>query len=126
MQQIAQSDEQLVRIIRQREGEITAQSFSDRVATTTLHIDCKFLCQYLPPLEVRRRASALLASPPDWLTSDDRKALQVVVASIAEDGSVHDARTGRRPRPKDQGERAGDPSEANEAEGSEGEVYAET
>jgi hypothetical protein len=96
LRQLAQADEQLVKMIRQREGEIRGQSLSDRVATAIPHIDCDFLCQFIPALELRQRCSNLLATPPDWLTDDDRKALQIVVASISEDGSIHDPRPGQR------------------------------
>jgi predicted KAP-like P-loop ATPase len=96
MRQLVQSDEQLVKTIRQREGKIQAQSISDRVATTIPHVDCDFFFQFLPAQELRQRCTDLLAAAPDWLTSDDRKALQVVVATIGEDGSINDPRPGRR------------------------------
>lgn len=95
MRQLAQEDRQLVKMIRQRQGEIRGQSFSDRVATATPHIDCDFLCQFIPALELRQRCSNVLATAPEWLTDEDRKALQIVVASISEDGSFHDPWRGR-------------------------------
>ena len=96
VRQLAQTDKQLVKMIHQREGEIRGQSFSDRVATATPHIDCDFLCQFIPALELRQRCSNLLATAPEWLTDEDCKALQIVVASIGEDGSIHDPWRGRR------------------------------
>jgi hypothetical protein len=96
MRQLAQMDEQVVKMIRQRQGEIRGQSLSDRVATATPHIDCDFLCQFIPALELRQRCSNLLATAPEWLTDEDRKALQIVSASISEDGSIHDPWRGRR------------------------------
>jgi hypothetical protein len=98
------SDESFVKFVRQMSGEIRSQSFSDRVATATPHVDCEYLGQFVPVLEARRRCSDLLSVGPDWLTPEDRKLLQVVVASIGEDGSVHDPRRERRPRRKKQDE----------------------
>jgi len=41
VRQLAASDENLMKIIRQMRGEIRSQSFSDRVATATPHVDCE-------------------------------------------------------------------------------------
>ena len=119
VQQLIQSDRELVRVIRQMKGEIQVQSFSDQVATAIPHVDCTNLAQFIPPLEARRRCSNLLAAAPDWLTPEDRTALQVVVASIGEDGSIHDPRPGRGGARRGQhvdGDASG-PGAADEAEG---------
>ncbi|MDY3556172.1 P-loop NTPase fold protein [Gemmata sp. JC717] len=95
VRRLAASDDHLVKLIRQMRGEIRSHSFSDRVATATPHVDCAALGKYVPALEARRRCAALLAAGPDWLTAEDRTSLQVIVASIAEDGTVRDLRAGQ-------------------------------
>jgi len=106
VRQHAVSDEIFVKLIRQMRGEIRSQSFSDRVTTARPHVDCEYLGKFIPALEARLRCAALLAAGPDWLTAEDRKSLQVVVASIGEDGSVHDLRSGRGRRPRQNGDGA--------------------
>jgi predicted KAP-like P-loop ATPase len=125
VRQLAASDENLVKIIRQMRGEIRSQSFSDRVMTATPHVDCEYLGKFVPVLEARRRCAALLAAGPDWLTAEDRKSLQAVVASIGEDGSVHDPRPGRGRRLKKQDEGAAVETEPSAAEDGEGTTDAE-
>lgn len=124
--QLAASDENLVKIIRQMRGEIQSQSFSDRVMTATPHVDCEYLCKFVPALEARRRCADILDAGPDWLTAEDRKSLQAVVSSIDEDGTIHDPRPGRRQRRKKQDEGAAEESEPNTTEGGEGKANAET
>jgi hypothetical protein len=102
VRQLAKTDENLMKIIRQASGEIRAHSFSDRVMTATPHVDCEYLSQFIPVLEVRQRCSNLLSTNPEWLNAEDRKLLQIVVASIGEDGSIHDPRPGRRSKRENQ------------------------
>jgi predicted KAP-like P-loop ATPase len=125
VRQLAASDENLVKIIRQMRGEIRSQSYSDRVMTATPHVDCEYLGKFVPVLEARRRCAALLAAGPDWLSAEDRKSLQVVVASIGEDGSVHDPRSGRGRRLNKQDEGSAVESEPSAAEDEEETADAE-
>jgi predicted KAP-like P-loop ATPase len=123
VRRLAATDENLVKIIRQMRGEIRSQAFTDRVMTATPHVDCEYLGKFVPVLEARQRCADLLAAGPDWLSAEDRKSLQAVVAGIAEDGTVHDPRPGRRRARQDEGAAAG--SGPGAAEGGEGEADGE-
>lgn len=112
VRQLASSDENFVKVIRQMRGEIRSHSLSDRIAIATPHVDCENLGKFVPTMDARRRAAALLTAGPDWLTAEDRKSLQVVVASIGEDGTVHDNRAGRGRKPVKNGDGATSKSES--------------
>ena len=90
------SDELFVKFLRQMSGEIRSHSISDRVMTATAYVDCEYLGQFVPVLEARRRCIDIMSVGPDWLTAEDRKLLQATVASIGENGTVHDPRRGTR------------------------------
>jgi predicted KAP-like P-loop ATPase len=119
VRQFATSDENLVKLLRQMRGESRSHSLSDRVVTTTTYVDCENLGKFVPVLEARRRCADLLAAGPAWLTAEDRKSLQLVVASIGEDGSIQDPRDGRGRRLKKQVEDTAVEFEPSAAEGGE-------
>jgi predicted KAP-like P-loop ATPase len=88
LRQFAESDENLVRVVRVLKGEIQSRSFSDYVPVRTPTVSCGYLAKFIPATQLRQRCADILVAAPEWLTQDDRHLLQIVVASIAEDGTV--------------------------------------
>ncbi|MBX9581052.1 MAG: KAP family NTPase [Gemmataceae bacterium] len=96
LRRFVEADENLVRVVRLMKGEVRSQSFSDYVPVTTPTVSCDYLSHFIPAADLRRRCAALLVTGPDWLTPDDRLLLQIVVATVGEDGTVTEPGSRRR------------------------------
>lgn len=96
LRKFVEDDVNLVRVVRLMKGEVRTQSFSDYVPVTTPTVSCDYLSRFIPTAELRQRCAGVLTADPDWLTRDDRLLLQVVVATIGEDGTVNEPGSRRR------------------------------
>jgi predicted KAP-like P-loop ATPase len=119
LEAFAADDRNFLRLLDQAKNIVRVHNIRDHVATEVPTIDAKGLVSWFDGKDLRRRATAILASNPAWLTDSDRHGLQLMLQMIDDDGRARDPVPVRRIGPNEErnADGAGNDSEASSGNG---------